>query len=171
MPKRENVTWVAIHDKYPEHPKIAALSDAAFRCHVELICYSHRNLTDGRIPKAIWLRYRTKARTELIEADGVRPLPNGDVDVSDYLDMQLSAAEVKAARAKKAVAGVAGNHVRWHQRKGVTDPDCELCAVAQGIAPAIALSDRGSIADTEPEPDIPVVEVVMSSPQPGHGAA
>jgi hypothetical protein len=47
------VSWVRLDDAMPEHPKIAGLSDAAFRLHVSALCYSGRHLTDGEISRGV----------------------------------------------------------------------------------------------------------------------
>ena len=54
------MTWVKVDDALPEHPKVARLSDAAFRVHISALCYSARNLTDGKLEVAGSVR-RAKA--------------------------------------------------------------------------------------------------------------
>lgn len=39
--------WVRFDDGFPEHRKVAPLSDAAFRLHVQAVHWCARNLTDG----------------------------------------------------------------------------------------------------------------------------
>jgi hypothetical protein len=41
--------WLKLDDKFPDHPKVETLSDAAFRLHVSAMCHSARYLTDGHI--------------------------------------------------------------------------------------------------------------------------
>jgi hypothetical protein len=41
------MSWVRLDDSFPEHPKVIALTDAAFRAHVRGLCYAGRFLTDG----------------------------------------------------------------------------------------------------------------------------
>jgi len=45
--------WVRIDDNFSDHPKVIALSDAAFRLFITGLCYSNRQLTDGLIPYQI----------------------------------------------------------------------------------------------------------------------
>lgn len=100
------MTWVYLDDHFTEHPKIAHLSDAAFRGFVEGLCYCARNLTDGRIP--------TTHAKKLTSAKAVRELmscglwvQNGkSVDVHDYLHYQSSRREVEARRAKREAVSV-----------------------------------------------------------------
>ena len=58
--------WIKIHDGFPEHPETVGLSDKAFRAIVELWCYCHRAGTDGKVPEAIFNRYPSKCKTELL---------------------------------------------------------------------------------------------------------
>lgn len=63
------MSWVRLDDGYPEHPKVADLSDAAFRADVEGTCFSSRSRRDGHIPSGVALRLWGKGPiTELIAA-------------------------------------------------------------------------------------------------------
>jgi hypothetical protein len=63
------VSWVRLDDGYPEHPKVADLSDAAFRADVEGTCFSSRSRRDGHIPAGVALRMWGKGPiTELVAA-------------------------------------------------------------------------------------------------------
>ena len=44
------MVWVKMDDIMPEHPKVAGLTDKAFRAYVRSICYSARTLADGVVP-------------------------------------------------------------------------------------------------------------------------
>ena len=90
------VTWVRIDDHFDEHEKVVGLSDAAFRAFVTGLCYSGRNLTDGRIPGAKLPRRRTVS--ELVAA-GLWDENGNGVKVHDYLDFQPSSATIRAKRA------------------------------------------------------------------------
>jgi len=48
--------WVRIDDNFADHPKVIGLSDTAFRLYIEALCYSNRQLTDGFIPMAVYLK-------------------------------------------------------------------------------------------------------------------
>lgn len=45
------MAWARIHDGAMSHPKISALSDAAFRVWVKGLAFCQMNLTDGIIPR------------------------------------------------------------------------------------------------------------------------
>lgn len=112
------MTWVRIEDGMVEHPKIAGLSDRAFRLHVEAICYSTRMLTDGEISVGIARRLGTpKSVKELVTAGAWDELVDGGYQIHDYLDYQLSREEVETLREQKAAAGRAGAKARWGDGK------------------------------------------------------
>lgn len=65
------MVWASLDDGFCDHPKVEALSDAAFRLHVAAICYCARLLTDGhvsleRVPRLV-RRYRPKLLVELVD--------------------------------------------------------------------------------------------------------
>ena len=133
MPFREEVNYIAVHDEMPEHDKIEALSDAAFRLLIETWCYCSRRENDGVMTEAAWKkRGRPTTRQELEEAGLVEKLTDGRYEAHDYLDMQRSAKEAADLREKKSTAGKIGNHRRHHVAKGVTAKDCPYCL--QGVA-------------------------------------
>lgn len=133
-------TYIRVHDGLDEHPKVEALSDAAFRLLHRCWYYCSRQLTDGRLTDTAWRRRGTaKARRELVDAglvhlagdtcshkDCADPAP-GHVQMHDYLDWQRSAAEVAEIKAARGAGGVLGNHIRWHVKRRQPDPECEFC--------------------------------------------
>lgn len=127
--KFDHRTFVRIDDGYPEHPKVLPLSDAAFRAHVESICWCSRQdgRTNGRIPKAVARKkFRAKAITELVKARLLEDAGD-DYEVHDYLDFNRSGEEVAAFRESRGDAGTLGNHKRWHVARRRWDKDCKHC--------------------------------------------
>lgn len=66
------MAWARLDDGFADHPKVAALSDRAFRLHVAALCQSARLALDGLIDAGDVPRlvrgYRRSALTELVEA-------------------------------------------------------------------------------------------------------
>lgn len=93
--------WVKLDDAFPDHRKVDALSDGAFRLHVAGICFSSRSLTDGFIPKDRVARLAPKVREahicELVDADLWSPVVGG-WSIHDYLEYNPSRAEVSERR-------------------------------------------------------------------------
>jgi len=105
-------TYIKVHDGMPDHPKVEALSDAAFRLLVTLWCWCGRHLTDGRIPEGIWSRRGSaKARDELLTAGLVEANGTGFY-MHDYLEHQRSAEQVAELKAKRRAAGSMGGKAK-----------------------------------------------------------
>jgi len=102
------MTYATFDDNFADHPKVAGLSDPAFRLHVAGICYAARHLTDGVLPAdevpRLVRRFKRTAVTELVKA-GMWCDANGDgtYRIHDYLDWNLSRAQVleRRERARK----------------------------------------------------------------------
>lgn len=129
-------TYIRVHDGMPDHWKIEALSDRAFRLLVTTWCWCSRHLNDGHFPESSWKRRGTpKARKELQDA-GLVEVNDGRVVMHDYLEHQRSSGQVGEIREKKRRAAALANHTRWHLGRSRVDPKCELCN-PDGIAGAI----------------------------------
>lgn len=114
------MTWVRIDDSMPEHPKMVALTDRAFRQHVSALCYCNRNLTDGAIPDKIAHRLVTSGKrfaAELVDA-GIWDKTVDGYQIHDYEDYQPTRAAVLRERSKTAE-----RVARWRERNAVTPPD------------------------------------------------
>jgi hypothetical protein len=114
MADKDTRTYIRVHDGMPDHPKIDALSDGAFRLLVSGWCYCSRYLTDGRIPEKVWSRKgNRRSRDELIR-EGLVHLDSatGDATFHDYLDHQRSAQEVADLRESRREAGSLGGKAR-----------------------------------------------------------
>lgn len=91
------MTWIKLEDEVIDHPKIAGLSDVAFRWWIRSLCYASRFLTDGVIPGVFLIAVKPKVRSELIaaklwiERDSI-------LEIHDYLKHQTSKADVEKER-------------------------------------------------------------------------
>ena len=104
---RDPRTFITLHDGMPEHHKVEALSDKAFRALVDLWCWCSRNTTDGDVPESVWLKRTTaRVRDELLE--GLAESRPSGVYMHDYLEHQRSKAEIEELRKKRARAGSLG---------------------------------------------------------------
>lgn len=85
--------YLNLDDGFPDHPKIDALSDGAFRLHVAGMAYCARNLTDGYIPKERVHRlmpvYKPSYLRELLDGNVWHEADGGN-RVHDYLDWNQS---------------------------------------------------------------------------------
>lgn len=95
-----------LDDLYGDHPKIAGLSDAAFRLHTLGILYCARHLTDGLVPHdeapRLVRRFRKVALVELLDRGLWTDVLDGAYVIHDYLDWNPSRAEVERRREQAA---------------------------------------------------------------------
>ena len=112
MTRKRGDLFARISLDYPDHPKIAALSDGAFRAHVEMILWARRYMTDGRIPNRVANRFGFESVSELCSNDADRPslieLDDGDYQLHDFADHQETRADVEARRLVNAENGRRG---------------------------------------------------------------
>lgn len=117
---------------YADHPKIMALSDAAFRAHVEMILYARKYMTDGvinnRVANRLANQWDTDVLTELQSNDDIAPslvvLENGDYYLHGFEDMQETRAEIEARTARNRANGQKGGRPRVRtETHSVNDSD------------------------------------------------
>lgn len=95
------MTWIKLDDKAPRHPKIAGLSDRAFRWWIQSLCYASEFLTDGLLPKAFYVNVPKQVRAELTQA-GLWEFTDPNLSIHDYLGHQSSRDFVDTKRAQSA---------------------------------------------------------------------
>lgn len=97
---------------FPNHPKIAILSDAAFRCLVEATLYSRDQLSDGLLARRYAVaRWGLDVLQELCQNDDEKPslieTEKGWL-IHDYAEHQDTKADVEARSARNKLAGQKG---------------------------------------------------------------
>lgn len=116
---KDTRTYIRVHDGMPDHPKVAGLSDRAFRLLVELWAYCSRQLTDGVVPPVVARKRGGRALTELMAAGLVRDHEKG-YECHDYLGHQRSKAHVEAIKAKRREAGKKGGRPKANANQNET---------------------------------------------------
>lgn len=156
--------WVRFEDRFPAHPKVARLSDKAFRIHVAAICWCSANLTDGHItadllPLAIGRQRVPKAAVaELVTAGLWEPDGANGYRVHDFTDYQPSRERVLAQRRADADrqarqrARDTAPEGRAHPAPGDLRPDSE-----RSPHEVRAKSDRTSPGENSEFPEYPQV--------------
>lgn len=105
---------------FPDSPKVAPLSDAAFRGLVEMTLYSRRMLTDGFIAERLALaRWGLDVCQELLRNDPVRPslleVENG-YQIHDFAEHQSTKAEIQHLTEVRKAAGQRGGLAKAKQK-------------------------------------------------------
>lgn len=114
--RRYNGDYVILAVDLPDNPKIAELSDSAFRVYVEALCYARRNLTDGKLTKAQLDRIagrRTRAAAEMRRLGLLDEDETGTYLIHDYLFYQRSAEEIAQIKQQMSDLGKKGAEKRW----------------------------------------------------------
>lgn len=123
--------WFKVDDKLHDHRKARKAGKAALGVWVLAGSWAMDNLTDGFIPDDVLLRWGTRADAGRLVSAGMWRVDehNGERGwrFHDWAHFQPSAAVTAATKAKEAAAGLLGNHKRWHEARGISDPDCEHC--------------------------------------------
>ncbi len=186
MAKHKGDLFARLSLDYADHPKIQALSDTAFRAHVEMILYARRYLTDGRIPNRVANRFGFDAVSELMSNDDERPSltqdERGDYWLHGFADMQETRAEVQSKRLVNAANGRRGGRPRTQpvtesvsdpvsdsgsEIKAETETETETETEVKSTLSVIAVdAEVCSSADAESEDDEVGAELIPFDPQP-----
>lgn len=164
--------WVKIDEHMPDHPKVIALSDKAFRLYVTSICYSSANKTDGEIlPAALGRMGGTpKLAQELVSAILWDTTSRGGWCVHDYLKYNRSKVAIQAVSQTRREAGAKGAANRWQSATDLpkqTDGNLFLSASASGshdsLNPARVIQvlpepERQNDSNLPSEPEYPLRE-------------
>lgn len=145
MPQR--FSYVTLHDLFPEHPKVALLSDAAFRAQVSAICYSHRFSTDGFYPAPEVKRHPRKAVNELVSR-GLWEAKADGFKVRGYLDWNDSKADIEARRRRLSEGGAKGAASRWGDGLGYSPGDDS--PLVAGVTASVLGSDDLELQEPQP---------------------
>lgn len=141
--------WLRLEDGFGDHPKVAGLSDRAFRAHVLGLLYCARQLTDGFVPQALAPSARI---TGELERAGLWTATKRGFTIHDYLDWNPSRADVDGKRRAKAMAGAKGAASRWHDQRNApipshplpleTEPKTSTPRKRDEIADALAIAEN-----------------------------
>lgn len=109
------MSWLRIEGRMPQHHKVAPLSDAAFRLHLTAMAWCVESKTDGAVPSVI-PQTLTRAPLgkklvavlkELTDLGVWIPKPGG-YQIHNFLQWNLSAADISARSEAKSRAGSVG---------------------------------------------------------------
>lgn len=129
------MTWIKLDDQAVDHPKVANLSDRAFRWWVKGLSYASRFLTNGFLPAVFVRQVPKKSQDELTAPNLWTPKDDG-MEIHDYLAHQSSK---EAVTQKRAVTADRVKRYREGKRNAVTESvtasECNAVSNAHVTAP------------------------------------
>lgn len=123
--------YITISNELFRHPKFRRLSDKAKLWLLELWAYCNEYRTDGFVDVHILNEKGAKITAELMVNFVETTADNDMFYMHDYLDHQPSRKEIEdriqEKRSRASTGGKLSAHNRHHVKKGIVNPDCELC--------------------------------------------
>lgn len=128
------MAWFKVDDKLHDHRKARLAGKSAMGVWVLAGSWCMSSETDGFVPESILSRWGTRRDAAQLVKVG---LWFADTDKGEYgwrfhdwLTYQPDARTMRLKQEAESAGGSHGNHVRWHVRRKVTDPECGFCTAA-----------------------------------------
>ena len=116
------MSWFKFDDNAVDHPKLASLTDRAFRWWVKGLSYASRFLTDGVLHPIFWKQVPKQSRAELTGAK-LWDWDDPNFQIHDYLHHQIGKAEIEQDKERnREKAKKFRDRRRAERRKGDTSP-------------------------------------------------
>lgn len=160
------MSWFKIDDKLHDHRKARKAGKAAMGVWALAGSWCMANGSDGFVPSSVLSRWGTKKDAlRLVESQLWSESSRNGEDgwqFHDWLKYQPDARTMRLKQEAESEAGSLGNHIRWHKRRGVSDPECPHCVPQPDQVPD-RQPDR--VPDTAPDrgPD----RVTIAPPESG----
>lgn len=154
--------WFKVDDKLHSHRKVRKAGKAALGLWVLAGSWCMDNDYDGFVPAEIIKVWGCTNRDaeRLVEAGLWKVATHKGEEgwrFHDWTRFQPSAAVTAARKAKEAEAGLRGNHKRWHEDRGLTDPDCEYCHRVPDSPPdEDPIGSASGLGESPPNRPVPV---------------
>lgn len=112
------MSWIRLDDDFAYHPKIGAISDRALRVYIMSLCYASKFRTDGFISVGAlqFVLGTDEIAAELVAAGLWEPADRGWV-IHDYLDYNLSRAELEGQSRRRSEKASSAASARWNSRQ------------------------------------------------------
>ena len=150
------MSWFKVDDSFYDHPKVFDAPDCAMALWIRAGCWSARNRTDGFVPAGMPARLcddQERAVRELLDR-GLWRRAKGGYQFHDWSDFQPLRSDTDRIASEKASGAILGNHLRWHVKKKINNPDCEFCQGKQA-SDSDRITDRISDGGTDPSANPP----------------
>jgi hypothetical protein len=124
-----DIPWFKVDDQFATHLKAIEAGNAACGLWVRAGSWSAGNGTDGVVSKAVLATVGgTPAQAKRLIDVGLWVPDRKGYRFHDWTDFQPSALDTQLAKEKESESGARGNHVKWHVRRGIVNPECPLCS-------------------------------------------
>ncbi|MFJ4990028.1 hypothetical protein ACIP9H_40310 [Streptomyces sp. NPDC088732] len=180
MADKDKRTYITVHDGMPDHPKVVAAGGMAAWLYVCGLAYCSRQLTDGRIPRAMVTRLVDLPEPEALasallrvglwhasghDCDRCEPVEPDEYRVHDYDLHQKTADEVAELKEKRAAAGRKGGVRSGATRRAAsktprTEANSE--ANAEALASGLVKQTRSKTEPPTPTPLSPTERELAS---------
>lgn len=154
------MSWFRIEGRMPQHRKVAPLSDAAFRLHITAGAWSAEEGTDGLVPARVVGTLtgapRGKALVSVLQelvSGGLWEQNDQGYQIHDYLQWNMSAADLAARREAKAHAGKAGGKRSGEQRRSKPEAAASILLKQTGSKSEAKLKPS-PVSVSDPSPDL-----------------
>ena len=146
--------FVPLDVDFAADEKIVDSSVTAEHVFIRALALCKRTLSDGVVTSSQLRRECEKldplelggALEELVSVGLFVRLGDGRMSIASWLKRNPSKGDLVLDRDNRAKRSELGNHRRWHEAKGVTDPSCELC-----FPRSIPISHKESLGESHKE--------------------
>lgn len=119
--------WFKVDDGLAFHHKVVRAGNAAMGLWVRAGAWCAAEEQDGLVSDEIVASLGGTSLAAKLTKVGLWYREPGGYRFHDWHVFQPSARDLQLAREKESESGVKGNHVKWHVKRGIVNPDCPLC--------------------------------------------
>lgn len=164
------MTWIRLDSKAPRHPKVASLTDRAFRWWISGLCYAGEFLTNGLLPPTFWRQVPKQNRAELT-GNNLWDWTDPNFQIHDYLHHQQTKEDVEADKERNRQNAKAYRERRKSERRQsiVTDdasPQRHRPVIAESPTQITDTDNRLQITDKNTVPPAPAKPLISGQANP-----
>lgn len=125
--------WAKVDDKLHASIKWRRASKGGRALWTTALSWCSSFPSDGKVPRDMLpVLDGTKGEADSLVRAGLWDLDEDGWAFHDWSVYNPDSVSIKASRHSMSKGGKAGNHARWHVKKGVHVPGCDLCEESGG---------------------------------------
>lgn len=148
------MVWFKVDDKLHDHDKAHRAGAPAMGLWVLAGSWSGDNRTDGFVPERVISRWGTRAMAARLVSAGLWRRVEGGWQFHDWKGYNPSAAASDAKHEAESAGGTKGNHVKWHVKRKIVEPDCPHCRAPDQVPD----QQPEGVPESPPNPPVPEPE-------------